>query len=315
MTDKKTIAVLGATGRQGGGLADAIFSASDGAFGVRALTRNPGSQKARALASRGAEVVAADLDDEESLRRAFDGAYGVFAVTNFWEHMSAKSELAQAANIARAAKASGAAHIIWSTLEDTRPHLPTDRGTHPTLQGSYSVPHFDAKAEADRFFAYLGVPTTYLRTALYWENFLDSLAPTRDADDRLVLTLPIGDARLAGIAVQDIGLTALGIFTRGPALARETVSIAGQHLTGKEFAAAFSEVLGEEVVHQPMDHHEFRALPFPGAMEMGNMFQYYWAAETDFTGARDIEAVRSLNPRLQDFRTWLDEHSSHFISS
>ena len=104
MSDKKVIAVVSATGEQGGGLANAILQDPDGPFTVRALTRDAGSETARALAGRGAEVVEADLDDVDSLRRAFTGAHGAFVVTNFWESVSAKVEFAQAGNAARAAK-------------------------------------------------------------------------------------------------------------------------------------------------------------------------------------------------------------------
>ena len=118
MSDRKIIAVVGATGAQGGGLVRAILDDPEGRFAVRALTRNPDSDKAKSLSAAGAEVVAADLDDEASLVEALDGAYGAFFVTNFWEHFSPEKETGQAANLARAAKKAGLKHVIWSTLED-----------------------------------------------------------------------------------------------------------------------------------------------------------------------------------------------------
>ena len=124
----KVIAVLGATGGQGGGLCRAILADPGGGFSCRAVTRDPIKDKAKALATAGAEVVAADLDDVESLKKAFAGVDGVFGVTNFWEHFSGEKEKAQAKNIADAAKAAGVKHVIWSTLEDTRwVRLPDDR--------------------------------------------------------------------------------------------------------------------------------------------------------------------------------------------
>ena len=98
-------------------------------------------------------MVKADLDDVESLKKAFAGAYGVYGVTNFWEHFSGEKEKAQAKNIADAAKAAGVKHVIWSTLEDTRNLMKADDKRMPMLQEKYRVPHFDAKAEADAFFA------------------------------------------------------------------------------------------------------------------------------------------------------------------
>ncbi|MEV6529435.1 NmrA/HSCARG family protein [Streptomyces sp. NPDC051639] len=308
MSEKKIIAVVGATGAQGGGLARAILAEQDGPFTVRAITRGAGSDKARALAELGAEVVEADLGDRASVRRAFDGAYGAYVVTNYWEGMSAETELAQADNAARAAKDAGLRHVIWSTLEDTRAHLPVTDTRVPVLEGSYTVPHFDAKAEADRFFVDLGVPTTLLRTTFYWEAFLQGFAPSRDDSGHLVLSLPMGDSALAGIAVEDIGAVALGIFARGEEFVGETVAIAGEHLTGKQLAAAFAELYGEPVAYRPLTHDQFRALGIPAAAEIGNMFQYYTEAADAFTGARDLRLVRDLHPGLRSFRDWLTAH-------
>src|SRR5688572_30377023 len=168
MADKKIIAVTGATGAQGGGLVRAILADPNGGFAVRAITRDPSGDKGKALAAAGAEVVAANLDDVESLKKAFAGVHGVYGVTNFWEHFSAEKEKEQAKNIAEAAKAAGVKHVVWSTLEDTRKFMPADDKRMPILQGKYRVPHFDAKAEADAFFQ--GVPTTFLLTTFYWDN-------------------------------------------------------------------------------------------------------------------------------------------------
>src|SRR5207244_5986942 len=116
-----------------------------------------------------------------SLKKAFAGAYGVFAVTNFWEHFSGEKEIAQAKNIADAAKAAGVKHVIWSTLEDTRKLMKPEDTRMTMLQGKYRVPHFDAKAEADAFFS--GLPVTYLVTSFYWDNlYLFGLAPKIGAD-------------------------------------------------------------------------------------------------------------------------------------
>ena len=124
---------------QGGGLAKAILNDPSKRFALRALTRKPQGDKARTLAAQGAEVVAADLDDERSLAAAFKGVHGVFGVTNFWELLSPERELAQAANIAKAAKQAAVKHVIWSTLEDTREWVPLDDDRMPTLAGKYKV--------------------------------------------------------------------------------------------------------------------------------------------------------------------------------
>jgi uncharacterized protein YbjT (DUF2867 family) len=307
MSEQKIIAVVGATGAQGGGLARAILAEPEGEFVVRAVTRDPGSPKARALADAGAEVVAADLDDEAALRAAFDGAHGAYLVTNYWADMSGEHEIAEAANGARAAKATGIQHLIWSTLEDTRAYLPLDDPNIPVFEGRYSVPHFDAKSEANKFVAEAGSPTTYLRPSMYWEAFEDS-GPRRAEDGGLVLNLPMGGRKLAGNAVEDIGRTALGIFKRGDEFIDRSVGVAGEHLTGEEYAAAFSQSYGEPVAYRPLTFDEFRAQDIPAAEEIGNMYQYYYLAEAEFTGSRDLDLVRALNPQLQTFRSWLRTH-------
>jgi uncharacterized protein YbjT (DUF2867 family) len=312
MSEKKLIAVVGATGSQGGGLARALLD--DGEFAVRALTRNSSSTAAKALAAAGADVVEADLDDEASLARAFDGAHGAFVVTNYWAPRTpedeaattrAEMELAQAGNAASAARDAGVAHVIWSTLEDTRDHFGNDERV-PTVEGTYKVPHFDAKAEADVLFA--EVPTTFLRTTLFFENLTGDLGAVR-VNGELVLTLPVSDQRLSGIAVDDIGRTAMGIFKRGDEYIGKTVSIAGEHLTGEQYAAALADAYGEPVTYRPLGFDEFRAQGFPGAVEMANMFQYYAEDSARFTAARDIDLVRELNPTLLSFRDWLTLHA------
>src|ERR1700716_4393008 len=213
---KKVIAVVGATGAQGGGLARAILNDKNGAFTVRAITRNCSSDKAKALADAGAEVVAADLDDVKSLRKACEGAHGAFCVTNFWEHFKPEKEISQARNMAQAAKDAGVKHVIWSTLEDTRESIPLSDDRMPTLMGKYKVPHFDGKGEANAIFKELGVPTTFLVTSFYWENFIHfGMGPKKGADGTLAIPLPMGSKKLASMASEDIGKTADAIFEKG----------------------------------------------------------------------------------------------------
>lgn len=308
MAEKKTITVFGATGSQGGGLVRAILADPGSEFAVRAVTRRADSPQAGELARLGAEVVQADMDDEASLAPAFEHAYGAFLVTNFWEHMSAEREKAQALALARAASHAGVQHAIWSTLEDTRTCIPLEDPRMPTLQERYKVPHFDGKAEADHYFAEEGVPTTFLRTTFFWENLLTTFAPRRGEDGVLELVFPMGDSRLSGIAVADVGRTALAVFKRDTDLIAATVSIAGEHLTVADMAAALTGTLGETVRYRPLSADAFRALGTPGADEAGNMFQYYADCEDRFTAARDLAAIRELNPDLQDFGTWLAAH-------
>ena len=309
MADKKIIAVVGATGAQGGGLVRAILADRNGEFRVRALTRNPDSDKARALAAAGAELVRADPDDQPSLERAFAGAHGVFALTNFWEHFSPEKELAQAGNQARAAKAAGVHHVIWSTLEDTRRWVPLGDDRMPTLQGRYKVPHFDAKGEADQIFRVLGVPTTFLLTAFYWDNLIYfGAGPQKGPDGRLAISFPLGDKKLPAIAAEDIGKAAYTIFKRGDEFINRTVGIAGEHLSGQEMAAALTRALGRQIVYNAVTPETYRGFGFPGADDLGNMFQFKRDFNEDYRSARSIDFSRSLNPELQSFETWLARH-------
>jgi len=311
MDEKKIIAVVGAAGAQGGGVCRAVLKDVGGGFRVRALTRNAGSDKAKELKKLGAEVVEADIDDVESLKRAFDGAHGVFCVTFFWEHMSPEKELAEAKNMADAAKHAGVRHVIWSTLEDTRKWVPLEDNRMPTLMGKYKVPHFDAKGEADRLFSERGLPATCLLTSFYWENFIYfGMGPRRGEDGNLYLTLPIGDKKLPGIAAEDIGKCAYAIFRKGSEFIGKTVGIAGGHLTGRRMAAALSKALGQEVRFNDVAPEAYRKLGFPGADDLGNMFQFNRDFESVCCEARSLEFSRRLNPALQTLDDWLAENGS-----
>jgi uncharacterized protein YbjT (DUF2867 family) len=302
---KKTIAVVGATGAQGGGLVRAILADPSGGFAARALTRKPDSEKAQALAKAGAEVVAADVDDVASLRKAFEGVHGAFGVTAFWEHFSPEKELAQAGAMARAAKDAGVKHFVWSTLEDSRKWVPLDDPRMPTLQGKYKVPHFDAKGEANAAFTAAGVPTTFFHTSFYWENFIYfGMGPKKGEDGKLGLVVPLGDALFPSMAVEDIGRCAYGVFKR-PDLIGKTVGVAGEHLTGAQMASALSKALGQEVVYRAVPPAVYRSFGFPGADDLGNMFQFNSEFSKDFCALRDLAFSRSLNPQLQTFAQWL----------
>ncbi len=311
MADKKIIAIMGATGSQGGGLARAILSEPDSGFGVRAITRNVNSDKARELARLGAEIVAADIDDRESLKRAFRGAHGAYCVTFYWTHMSPEKELAEAKALAEAAKASGVRHVIWSTLDDTRKWVPLSDNRMPTLMGKYKVPHYDAKGEANHFFSDLDLPVTFMQTVFYWENFIYfGMGPKRGPDGRLVIAIPMGDKKLPGIAAEDIGRCAFGIFKKGSDYFGKTLGIAGEHLTGAQMASAMSRALGEEVRYIAISPQEYRSLGFPGAEDLGNMFQFERDFEQVYCGSRSIELSRSLNPALLTFEQWLARYKS-----
>jgi uncharacterized protein YbjT (DUF2867 family) len=309
MPDRKIIAVVGATGAQGGGLVRAILEDPDGGFAARAITRNSGSDKAKALADLGAEVVEADVDDPASIRNAFEGAYGAYCVTFFWEHFSPEKEYTHAEAMAKAANDQKLEHVIWSTLEDTRIWVPLDDDRMPTLMDKYKVPHFDSKGSANHVFVDNGAPTTFLLTSFYWDNLIYfGMGPKRGEDGKLAFALPMGDRLLPGMAAEDIGRCAYGIFKKGTGMIGRTIGIAGEHLTGAEMAAALSKAYGEEVVYVAVPFDVYRGLGFPGAEDLGNMFQFKHDFQDAFLGSRDLGTSRELNAKLQTFDQWLAEN-------
>ena len=310
MSQKKIIAIFGATGAQGGGLARAILQDKNSDFSVRAITRDVDSENAKTLKQMGADVVSADVDDAESVKKAMKGTYGAYCVTFYWAHLKPDKEIAEAKIMAEAAKENDLKHVIWSTLEDTRKWVPLSDDRMPTLMGKYKVPHFDAKGEADHFFTDAGVPTTFLRPSFYWENMIYfGMGPKKGADGALQLTLPMGDKKLSGIAGEDIGKCAYGIFKMGPSLAGKTIGVAGDELTGEQMAAALTKALGQEVKYLPVTPATFRSFGFPGADDLGNMFQFYQEFEDLCTSVRNVRYSKELNPAIQSFDEWLQNNA------
>lgn len=311
MNQKKIIAILGATGAQGGGLAHAILDDPNSEFAVRALTRNINSEKSEALRKKGAEVVAADVDDQESLEKAFEGAYGAFCVTFFWDHMSPEKEQAQAQAMANAAAKSGLKHVIWSTFEDTRNWVPLDDDRMPTLQGKYKVPHFDAKGEANAYFTDAGVPVTFMYTSFYWDNFINfGMGPQKGPDGKLAITLPMGDKKFPAMAASDIGKCAYGVYKAGSEYIGKTIGVAGEHISGQEMADSLSKAFGQDIGYNAIPPGVYRSFGFPGADDMGNMFQFKHDFNEDYCGIRNIDRSRELNPVLMNFNAWLEQNKS-----
>jgi uncharacterized protein YbjT (DUF2867 family) len=294
------LVVVGATGKQGSSVVEAALE-SKRPIAVRAVVRDVRSAKAAALADRVAEIVEAELDDEGTLRAAFEGADAVYCVTpgdTEWER-----ETARARNMARAAHEAKLRHVVWSTQEDTRPLLDAAGSTIPVLGGRFRVPSYDAKAEADATFRELGVPTTFMRTSFYWESlFVPGVAPAPERGGGAVIRWPLGDAKLPGIAVADIGRCAVGVLVQGATYVGQTIGICGEQLAGAEMATAIRDVLGIDCRYEAVEPDEFHTAP-----ATANMFRYKRDCERAHLGLRDAALSRSLNPRLRTFREWLAE--------
>lgn len=311
MENKKLITVFGATGAQGGGLVRAILADKNSGYKVRAVTRNANSDKAKALEQLGAEVVVADIDDAASIKKTLEGAYGAYFVTFFWEHFSAEKEYQEVANFINAAIDANLQHIIWSTLEDTRNWVPLDDDRMPTLQGKYKVPHFDGKGASDILFKDADLPVTYLRTSFYWDNFIYfGMGPKKAEDGNYYIAFPMDDKKLCGIAAEDIGKCSYGIFKEGIDTVGKTIGIVGEKLSGNEMAEKFSTAMGINVIYNNVTPEMYRNFDFPGADDLGNMFQFKRDFNDEFNGARSKGYSLVLNPELKTFDKWLSLNSS-----
>lgn len=300
-SQKKLIAVMGATGCQGGAVVEALLKASH-QFDIRAITRTPDSDKAKSLASKGIEVVQADADDEDAMTRAFTGAYGAFLVTNFWSDMSMKHEIEQTEILHKAVIAADVKHVVLSTLEDTRPIIQkaADVDTWPVLEEKLRayVPHLDGKGEASEKFLASPTPTTLLYTSFYFDNFINfGMGPTKHGEDQpLSITLPIRDKPINMVSLRDIGETVSTIL-QNPSLINTRQGVVSASHTGQEMADAFSKILGLPVVFNAVDTATYASFGFPGAEDLANMFRYFTSFKAPY---RNIGKSEKLLGREMD---------------
>ena len=176
----------------------------------------------------------------------------------------------------------------------------------PVLEGCFNIPHYDAKGAANRFFVQQRVPTTFFYTSAYFENLIHfGMGPQRGADGALTVTFPTGDARVPWVAAADIGIAVAEIFLRGDALIGDSIGVAGDHLSGAELAAQLGTALGEAVAYRAVTPNAYRAFGFPGAIELGNMWQFKRDFEAAYLGRRDLACARTLSPTIATFATWL----------
>ena len=273
-TDKKLIAVLGATGQQGGAVVRALQAGNQ--FRVRALTRNPA--KYRELAD---EVVEADLNRPETLASAFKGAHGVFLVTNFQEHGA--EELKQATAAVRAAKDAAVKHFVWSTLPDVE----------AISKGKFDVPHFTGKAKLDRIVSEAGFANhTFVIAPFYYQNLIGVLGPQKQPNGSAGWTLPL-DPTVRGIHMADI--TELGGIVAG-AFAHPEQAGHGEYLPLVGDFMSFSEII--DTLKQQGHTFSFNQVPkevfagfFPGAAEIAEMFAYFQAHTYLGSDSRDQIAL------------------------
>ncbi|KAI6651964.1 Nucleoside-diphosphate sugar epimerase [Oopsacas minuta] len=296
------IAVCGATGAQGGNVVRALIASKK--FRVRALTRKVDGDKAKSLREMGCEVMKIDFDQSiEEMKPSFDGCHGAFLVTNFWEHMNAEKEYAQGEALAKATKeAVGMKHVIWSTLEDTR-HYKDDI----PLLGKYKVPHMDEKARVNEFMKKINLPVTFLLTSFYWDNLISLLKPVKQEDGSYSMVYPLGNVPLPGVATVDIGTAVAALFEKGLGEPGEIFGVASEHLLLSEMANILSEVSGKQVKYVCVEPEAYRKMGFPGADELGNMFQFFRDHNEELRAARNMDKVRALI-KPTSFKDWCKDN-------
>ena len=308
MADKKIIAVVGATGAQGGGLVRAILDDPAGGFTARAITRDVNSREGEGAGAgrrRGGGRRCGRCGEPRAgvrgrVRRVLrDLLLGPF--------LAGEGAGAARRRWRRRRRAAKLQHVIWSTLEDTRQWVPLSDNRMPTLMGKYKVPHFDAKGEANHFFTDAGVPTTLLLTSFYWDNFIYfGMGPKKGPDGKLALTLPMGDKKLPGIAAEDIGRCAYGIFKERTQFVGKTVGIAGEHLTGAEMAAGVQQGAGHGGGLQRGAVRRLSRASGSRARTISATCSSSSTTSTRCIARRATSKSReSLNPRLQTFEQWL----------
>ena len=301
----KLVAVFGATGAQGSSVVGALLAASG--YKVRALTRNPDSSGAKALAEKGCEVVKVDMEDASSLVNALKGCY----VTNYWGLLgeeiqkqnpnaaddAMEREIKQGKTIADISKKLGLKHVVYSGLENA------SELTKKPCQ------HFDGKALVEKYLDETNVPNTSARMAFYFQNFLSYFVPQKSEDGTYSVSLPVKKAMHA-VDVNDLGPVVLAIFNDPGKYIGQKVGVTGDKLTVDEFVAIISEVTGKTVKYNRVPYDTFAQFPFPGAADMASMFEFY-----DLKDLYDVAVVRSMHPKVATFKEWAEKNKDKFIAA
>lgn len=303
MADQRVVVVFGATGLQGGGVVDALLE--QGNLKVRAVTRDPGSDKAKALASRGVDVVQADLEDFASLQKAFDGTYGAFLVTDFYRGAEAKpeKETAQGKAAVDAAKQAGVKHLVWSSLEDVRQFPDVKAGLKEVSPGHY-VAHFESKAEVTEYLKTTGVPYTELLTSAYYDNFLGNVPFIRQDDGTYVFYQNTGSTPYAGHDVKDIGATTAVVLADPDKYLGQTVPVVAEYHTMNDAATIISKVTGKTLKFVNVPDEAAAAAGYPAAADMANMFAYY----RDFPHYNNLRPLDKTAVKGKTFAEFAEAH-------
>ena len=291
----KLITVFGATGAQGGPIARLLLH---NGFKVRAVTRNPDSEKAQALKEAGVEVVAGNMDEADSVKAAVTGVYGVFYVTNFLELFGKDPatafdrEVEQGKTVADACKAAGVQHVVYSGLEPVEETF-----------GKRCL-ECESKATVEKYLDEIGVPNTSVRYSAYFENFLTLSPPTKQDDGTYTITLPM-DGPMNAMAVADGAHIVLAVFRNPQEYLGQRIGMSGDKKTIAEYAAIISRVTGKTVKYIQVSFEEFRNQPnFPLAEEFSIMFEFFSYG----TPCYSEELTRKIYPGTHNFLQWTEQN-------
>ena len=295
----KLITVFGATGSQGGAVVRALLAATG--YKVRAVTRNPDSESAKALKAAGTEVVKGNLDDAVSVQNAVSGAYGVYLVTNYFElffqlqdsDAASEKEIAQGKTVADACKTAGVKHLVFSGMELVK-----------DITGK-SCPHFDSKGTIEKYLDEIGVPNTSVRYPFYYENLINPAFKPQEKDGVYELTYPM-KGPMDGISVEDGGPVVAAVFGNPQEYIGKKLGISGERKTLPEYLAIMSELSGKTFKYNEVDVDEYAKLPIPLAADFAAMFDFYIRGNP----GRDIALTKKLNPNALTFQEWATKNKA-----
>ncbi|KAH8111932.1 NmrA-domain-containing protein [Phellopilus nigrolimitatus] len=298
--DKPLVAVVGATGAQGGSVVKYLLEDPDSTFRVRALTRNTESPKAKELAASGVEVVKADMDDAQSVKKAFEGVYGVFGVTNYWETMSEETEIRQGKTLVNAALAAEVQHFVWSTLDHTK---------------NPDVSHWNTKADIDDHLKASGVPRTSLYTSFYFENFIafPAVTPKKSEDGKIVADWPvlITDGPIGGYCVTETGAYVLEALKKPKEWIGKDLRVLSEIFTPRSFVQILREVTGLEIELRETDRTRFEE----AKAAMGDLWcNMEWFYIHEGNPNRDPVLTAQINPTRKTARSFIEANKEGFLS-
>ncbi|MEI9943195.1 MAG: NmrA/HSCARG family protein [Chitinophagaceae bacterium] len=296
MSPKPIILVTGATGAQGGSVARVLLRSNK--FAVRIFTRNAASSKALQLKFAGAEIAEGDLEDIESIKRALENVYGVFGVTDYWEHFENEYKLGK--NLIDAVAQSEVKHLVFSSLANY----------NKLSKGEFSVPQYDTKALMESYIKDLQLPASFIHASFYYENFLDVFHLQKDEYDSFWFGFPQGDGKLATVSAEDIGGIVSSIFNHPDQYIGRTMQAVGSDLTCEEYAFTIAEVLNHDVYYKHIPRDEYAAYEIPHAEETANTFevQRLYITERLF----DMIESYALNPSMLEFKKWVIKNKEKF---